>query len=180
MKKFTQLLKESITSSTGNNIILYFETGQGSKYLITDKGETKRWKSEHANTGGDDKGLKEWYQNSFFVDPKFEYEANSILFLFDKEIKCALNIKNNKVTIYVLKDNKWVIGNMLDAYPKAGKDKPLVFDCINNPTIGHSATEYILNNDKFSIKKYHFGSPVTKILPIEKLDKTTLDMFIKK
>ena len=85
----TYKIFESITSTTGNKVVIYLETGQGSKYLMTDKGETKRWKSDHANTGGEDKGLKDWHQNSFFIDPKFENEANSVLHLTNKGMKIS-------------------------------------------------------------------------------------------
>jgi hypothetical protein len=179
----TYKIFESVTSTTGNKVVTYLETGQGSKYLMTDKGETKRWKSDHAMTGGEDKGLKEWHQKSFFVDPKFENEANSILHLTNKGMRVSnigIHVENNKVKIYIIKDGKWVIGNMLDAYPKFGKDSPLVFDCIDKPTIGYNIVEYNLGDNKFSLKNYHLGSPVTKIIPIDNLDKKELDFFIKK
>lgn len=170
----------NITSTTGNKIVSYFETGQGSKYLRTDKGETKRYKVEHANTGTDDIGLKDWYQNSFFVDPKFEYEANSIQFLIDKGFKCGLSIKNNQSTIYIVEHNKWRIGNKLDAYPKAGQKGDLIFDITDKITIGYNAVEYNLNSDKFSIKSYHFGSPVTKIVNSDKITDEELKYFKNK
>lgn len=179
----TYRIFESITSTTGNKVVTYLETGQGSKYLMTDKGETKRWKSDHANTGGEDKGLKEWHQNSFFINPKFENEANCVLHLTNKGMKVSnigIHVENNKVKIYIIKDGKWVIGNMLDAYPKFGKDSPLIFDCVDRPTIGYNIVEYNLGDNKFSLKNYHLGSPVTKIVPIDNLDKKELDFFIKK
>jgi hypothetical protein len=175
---FQNWLNENVTSTTGNNVTTYFETGQGSKYLLTDKGETKRFKSAHANTGGEDQGLKEWFQKSFFVDPKFEYEANSIQFLIDKGFKnIGLSKKDNKITIYILKDNKWVIGNWTDAYPNAKKEKPLIFEYIETPKIGFNVAECIFKEDKFSIKNYHFGSEITKILPIDKVDEKTINLF---
>ena len=177
------LIFESITSTTGNKVVTYLETGQGSKYLMTDKGEVKRWKSVHALTGGEDKGLKSWQQKSFFIDPKFESKANSILYLIDKGMilsNIGIHVENNKVKIYILKDDKWIIGNMLDAYPKFGKDSPLEFECVDKPTIGYNIVEYSLEDNKFSLKKYHLGSPVTKITPIDNLDKKDLAFFIKK
>lgn len=168
-----------ITSTTGNNVEFYFETEQGSKYLITDKGETKRWKVIHSNTGEDDKGLKDWYQNSFFVDPKFQYEANSIQFLIDKGFKCALNIEKNTVKIFIVEENKWRVGNMLDAYPKSNINKPLIFECVNKPKIGYNVVEYNLNTDKFSIKNYHFGSEVNKIIPHNNITEEELKYFKK-
>jgi hypothetical protein len=179
MKHLKKYEAYNITSTTRNKVIYYFETGQGSKYLITDKGETKRWKAVHSNTGGDDKGLKDWYQKSFFVEPKFEYEANSIQFLIGKGFKIAINIKKDEATIYVIKDNKWVIGNMRDAYPKSNIDRDLKFKIVNNPTIGYNAVEYNLNNDNFSIKNYHFGSEVTNIIDADKITDEQINYFKK-
>jgi len=172
---------ESITSTTGNKVVTYLETGQGSKYLMTNKGETKRWKSVHTMTGGKDTGLKSWHQKSFFIEPKFESLANSILHLTNKGMilsNIGIHVENNKVKIYILKDDKWVIGNMLDAYPKFGKDSPLEFECVDKPTIGYNIVEYSLDDNKFSLKKYHCGSKVTKITPIDNLDKKDLAFFI--
>ena len=178
--KYIKLFESyNIKSTTGNNVSYYFETGQGSKYLITDKGETKRWKSVHSNTGEEDKGLKDWYQKSFFVNPKFEYEANSVLFLTDKGFKCAISIKNNQATIYVVDNNKWRIANMKDAYPKSNIDRELTFNITDKVTIGYHATEYNLNPDNFSIKNYHFGSPVTKIVSADKITDEELKYFKK-
>jgi hypothetical protein len=182
---------ESVTSTTGNKVVTYLETEQGSKYLMTDKGETKRWKSDHAFSDGEDKGLKEWHQNSFFIDPKFKNKdgftttdlANSILHLTNKGMRISnigIHVEDNKVKIYILKNGKWEEGNMLDAYPKFGKASPLVFDCTYEPTIGYNIVEYNLGDNKFSLKNYHLGSPVTKIVPIDNLDKKELDFFIKK
>lgn len=179
MKHLKKYDSYNIESTTGNKVIYYFETAQGSKYLITDKGETKRWKSVHSNTGGDDKGLKDWYQKSFFVEPKFEYEANSIQFLIGNGFKTAIYIKQNEATIYVVKDNKWVIGNMKDAYPKSNIDRELKFNFINKPTIGYNITEYNLNSDNFSIKNYHFGSEVTKIIDADKITDEEIKHFKK-
>lgn len=176
IKKFESY---NITSTTGNKIVSYFETGQGSKYLITDKSETKRWKSEHSNTGSDDTGLKNWYQHSFFVDNKYQYEANSIQFLIDKGFKCGLNIKNDKCTIYIVVDNKWKIANMKDAYPKSNLNNDIIFDVKFQPIIGYSVCEYNLNTDNFSIKKYHFGSEVTKIISADKITDNELKFFKK-
>lgn len=179
MKYLKKYESYNITSFTGNKVEFYFETGQGSKYLRTDKGETKRYKVEHSNTGKDDVGLKDWYQKSFFVDPKFEYEANSIQFLIDKGFKCGLSIKNNKATIYVVDNNNWRIGNKSDAYPKSGQKGDLIFDISDEIIIGYNVVEYNLNSDKFSIKNYHFGSPVTKIISIDKITDQELKYFKK-
>lgn len=179
--KFIKLFEAfNITSTSGNKVVAYFETGQGSKYLITDKGETKRWKSVHVNTGDDDKGMKDWYQKSIFVDPKFEYQANSIQFLVDKGFRCGINVKGVKATTYVVEDYKWRIANMMDAYPKSNIDKPLFFECTDKLTMGYNVVEYNLNPDNFSIKNYHFDSPVTNIISADKITDNELKYFKNK
>ena len=62
-----------LVSPTLSPITTYFETAQGSKYLLSGKGETKRWKSAHANTGSEDSGkdlvysfLRDWAQSTSF------------------------------------------------------------------------------------------------------------------
>ena len=61
-----KLFEIAVKSKSGNDVVLYFETEQGSKYILTDKNESKRIKSVHSNA--DDSGLKDWYQKCVFVD----------------------------------------------------------------------------------------------------------------
>lgn len=148
-------------STTGNKIIIYFETEQGSKYLLTDKNESKRNKSHHANTGGEDKGMQNWQENCVFVDPKFEYYANAPQFLANK-IKLSdvkVSTKGGRLAFYY----KQEVLKFRDAYPKTGGEQPLVFEYTPRPTKGFHCLEYTLGNDGYSIKSWHFGSKVSRI-----------------
>ena len=157
--------------------MIYFETAQGSKYIRTPEGKTKRWKSSHANTGGEDMGLHEWYENSIFVDPKYEYEANSPLHLNDKGITYTLTDSSNGGKVIMVLDNgKWRPGTWSDAYPTFikfnpdKKDKILGFKYTNKPTMGYNIVEFELKPNKV-IKRYHFGSPVSFVRMMKEEDK---------
>ena len=151
-------------SVTGNKITTYFETEQGSKYILTDKNESKRNKSSHSNTGGEDKGLHEWKDHCIFVNSKFEYFANAPQFLANtfKLDEIKVSTKNNKLAFY----HKGEILKFKDAYPKSGGDQPLVFEYTLKPTKDFNCVEYTLKSDGYSIKVWHFGSKVSKIEPI--------------
>lgn len=185
---YKSVLKEQgeaiqLQSPTGNKIVWYFETGQGSQYLLTDKNESKRWKSTHSNTGGEDTGLKNWMSNCVFVDPVNETEGNSGQFLMGNGFKIALSVNDTQGAFYVMDNNKWRLAMYVDAYPKAVKagvreNKPLAFKLSKQPTMGYNVLEYQLKEDK-SVKTVHFGSPVTKIIPANKLTKDNLNKFIQ-
>ena len=83
------------------------------------------------------------------------------------------------MVVHVVDNGKWRIANMKDAYSKSNIDRPLIFDFTNKVTIGNHVTEYNLNSDKFSIKKYHFGSEVTKVINADKITDEELKYFKK-
>jgi hypothetical protein len=184
MIKLKEILESyQLKSSTGNEIIYYFETAQGSQYLFTDKGESKRWKSIHNNTGEEDKGLKEWYKNCVFTDPTNEHEANSFQFIDEKVRKTVtLSINDKKGVFYINENGKWRIATFSDSYPKFvkmypdKKDKPLVFELVKEPKIGYFVLEYTLKNNDI-IDALHFGSPVSKIKKIKDINPGELKNF---
>ncbi len=149
---------------TGNKVVTYFETEQGSKYILSDKNESRRNKSVHANTGGDDKGIHDWNTHCIFVDPKFEHKANSIIMLDGKiGIKnIKISTKNNKLAFY--HNGKVLL--FKDAFPKTGGEDPLYFEYTLTPTKGFHVVEYNLQSDGYSIKSYHFGSKVSVVKPM--------------
>jgi hypothetical protein len=180
--KLSELFESApITSPSGAAVTTYFETGQGSKYLLSAKNESKRWKSSHANTGGDDQGAKRWYGQCVFVRDEFKYEANSIQFLTGNGINISdITISTNatKVAIYIRKDNKWAIATWDDAYPKSKKGpKPLSFDFVKVPAVGLSCAEFTVDSNH-RLKDYHYGSEVTKVLPIDKADQADINMVM--
>jgi hypothetical protein len=165
--------------------ITFFETAQGSKYIRTSDGRIRRWKSVHANTGGEDKGLHGWNQQSMFVSPDYEKEANSIQFLIgngQKNLALSKNKADGKIVVMVTKDNQWRPGTWLDAYPKFCKFNPdvqnkiLAFEYKIEPTIGYHVVDFNLKQNG-TIESYHFGSPVTKILTGEQMSGEDKKLF---
>jgi len=167
--------------------ITFFETAQGSKYIRTSDGRIRRWKSVHANTGGEDKGLHGWNQQSMFVSPYYEKEANSIQFLIGngrKNLALSKNKSDGKIIVMVAKDNQWQTGTWLDAYPKFCKlnldvqNKILAWEYKKEPILGYHVVDFNLKKNG-TIESYHFGSPVTKILSGEEMSKEDKKLFFQ-
>jgi hypothetical protein len=164
--------------------ITFFKTAQGSKYIRLSDGRIRRWKSSHANTGGEDMGLHEWNQQSIFVDPKFEKEANSIQFLIgqDKKNLALSKNKDGKIIVLIYKDNSWVPATWGDAYPTFTKINPdsrhkiLAWDFTKEPTEGYHLVDFNLDNNR-KIKSYHFGSPVSEVLPKGQMEPEDIKLF---
>jgi hypothetical protein len=93
--KLYESTSKQLVSPSYSPITTYFETAQGSKYLLSDRGETKRWKSAHANTGGEDSGLKEWYPNSMFVPQEDQDQMMAYEHLLDKGYKVSISKTQN-------------------------------------------------------------------------------------
>ena len=172
-----------LKSSTGNKITHFFETGQGSQYLFTDKGESKRWKSVHGNTGGDDQGIKDWYENCVFVPEGEDYEANAFQFIdLATRKNVALSVNNKKGAFYISEGGKWRLAVYGDAYKVFSKmhpdkkDKPLTFNVSKEPKVGYSVLEYNIAKNGI-IKNLHFGSPITKVKPAATLTREDLKNF---
>jgi hypothetical protein len=175
--------QKKLVSPSLSPIITYFETAQGSKYLLTDKGETKRWKSSHANTGGEDQGLKSWYPNSMFV-PEADLDAMMAYeHLLDKGYKISMSGAGGGKKVWViLRDGKWepaTYGDAFKAYSKLNPEKaakPLAFTPSSKPVIGYMAVEYKQEPNGL-IRSFHPGSPVSKVLPIDAADPKDLAHF---
>jgi len=156
----------------------YFETSQGSKYVRKNStSQLRRIKSYHANTGGKDAGLHGWKQQSMFIDPKFEKEANSVQFLMGKGFKkiAVSKTQDGKIVLLIPKDNKWVPATWGDAYPNFTKNKPeyqtkpLAWEYSKEPTMGYHVVDFEIDSSRI-IKDWHFGSPVSKIGPLSDED----------
>ena len=175
--------KGKLVSPSLSPISTYFETSQGSKYLLSDAGETKRWKSAHANTGGEDAGLKSWYPKSMFVPQEYQDVMLAYEHLLDKGYKISLSAtQNGKQVWIILKDNQWIPATYSDAYPtysRLNPDKasqPLVFSSQQLPKIGMMTIEYKQDPNGL-IRSFHPGSPVSKIVPIGNADPSDLAHF---
>jgi hypothetical protein len=172
-----------LVSPTLSPITTYFETEQGSKYLLSGKGETKRWKSIHANTGSEDSGLKEWYPKSMFVPQDDQDSVMSYGYLLDKGYKVSLSKTQNGKQIWVIyKDGKWGPATYADAYPSYIRinpdkaSKPLAFSSYTAPAIGLMAVEYKQEQNGL-VKSFHAGSPVSKVMPIDQATPADLAHF---
>lgn len=182
------LLSEiTAVTKTGNKILTYFETAQGSKYLLSDKGESKRIKSLHANTGAEDVGVKEWMQHCVFTDPKDEKMANAFQFLANHQKDIMINVQSGKITLMIVEDKKWRDATFADAYPTSSKSAEhsskkndvLTFGYIKDPKIGYNCVEFNIRANK-TVSNYHFGSPVSKIKKVSDMSETELKAFASK
>lgn len=182
-KLFEDSGEKKLVSPSLSPITTYFETSQGSKYLLSQSGETKRWKSSHSNTGGEDSGLKEWYSKSMFV-PESDLDAMMAYeHLLDKGYKISLSKTQQGKSVWVIyKDSKWVPATYADAFvnfvkldPKSAA-KPLDFSSSDKPRLGYMAVEY-KQDPSGLIKSFHPGSPVSKVVPIDQADPKDLQYF---
>jgi hypothetical protein len=179
-KKKTKASSQDWFSPFKSKIVTYFETAQGSKYLRTENGETKRWKSEHSNSY--DSGKKEWFTNSIFVPESQEKFANAGQFLFGRGFKVALANANNK-KVFVIFDSGWRPARWRDAYPKHAQRNPqladqiLGFDYVKEPKMGYNVVEFDFKQNG-TLEKFHFGSPVSKISKFVDLDDQTFNLFL--
>ena len=164
--------------------ITFFKTAQGSKYIRLSDGRIRRWKSSHANTGGEDMGLHEWNQQSIFVDEKYEKEANSIQFLIGQGKKNLALTKNKdgKMIVLIYKEDDWKPATWGDAYPTFtrlnpnSKNKILAWDYKKEPTEGYHVVDFNLDSNR-RIKSYHFGSPVSEVKPKGQMEPEDIKLF---
>jgi hypothetical protein len=169
------------TTPFGSNVTTYFETAQGSKYILTSNNECRRIKSVHANTGGDDQGLKKWNSNAVFVSPEFTYQANAYQFLYHRVDHVLVHISGDLLALCLVENGKWRVAKMSEAYPKgvaagAAKEGPIAFKFTKTPTVNFNIVEYNLKA-KNIISSYHYGSPVSVIKPIAEISPEILASF---
>ena len=162
------------------NDITFFKTAQGSKYIRLPDGRLRRWKSSHANTGGEDMGLHSWSTQSIFVDPKYEHAANSIQYLVGKGYKVALSKDaEGKMFPMIVDGGQWRPATWGDAFTVYAKQNPeirkkvLTWKYSKEPIVGYHVVDFDLKGGSrgTEIKGYHFGSPVSEISPLSDEDK---------
>ena len=182
-KLYESTSKGKLVSPSLSPISTYFETAQGSKYLLSDAGETKRWKSAHANTGGEDAGLKSWYPKSMFVPQEDQDSVMAYEHLLNKGYKISLSKTQNGKQVWIIyKGGKWIPATYSDAYPTYSRmnpdkaDKPLAFSSSPTPTMGAMTVEYKQDPNGL-VRSFHPGSPVSKIVPIGNADPSDLAHF---
>jgi len=171
-----------LVSPSMSPITHYFETSQGSKYLLSETGETKRWKSSHSNTGGEDMGLKPWYSHSMFVPEGDQHVMLAYEHLADRGYPIAISQTGTKRTWIIYKDREWIPATYAEAYPNWSKLHPeqaqqaLVFTSQSLPQPGLMAVEYRQEANGL-IRSFHPGSLVSKVLPIEQTAPSDLAHF---
>ena len=175
--------KGKLVSPTLSPITTYFETAQGSKYLLSAAGETKRWKSTHANTGGEDAGLKPWWPKSMFVPQEDQDAMLAYEHLLDGGNKISISrTKNGRQVWIIYKGGQWVPAVYSDAYPTYSRlnpekaDKVLSFSSSPTPTMGSMAVEY-KQEPTGLVRGFHPGSPVSKVMPIDQAAPSDLAHF---
>lgn len=191
MKTFYEwLVKEnniSLKGPSGSPVKYFFKTSQGSMYILTEKGESRRIKSVHANTGGEDAGLHSWNQKCVFVPPEDEIKGNSMQYLrnnYDGPVMLSVQ-KPNKLTFLMIKNNQWSPVLFKDAYTKSSQDPkfqsksndPMEFNYVKEPTMGYNVCEWNEKGNRL-VSGYHFGSPVSEIKDINDVDPQILAGFM--
>jgi hypothetical protein len=175
IKKVINVLTEDIDFSN----ITFFKTAQGSKYIRLQDGRLRRWKSSHANTGGEDMGLHAWSSQSFFVDPQYENQANSIQYLIGKGFKTGLSKDaEGKMFPMIFDSGNWRPALWKDAYTNFAKENPQIANKVlawkyeKEPKVGYHVVDFDFKEGKGTILKgYHLGSPVSEIGELTDEDK---------
>jgi hypothetical protein len=165
---------QEIKSPTGAKVTYYFETAQGSKYILSSNNESRRIKSYHANTGGEDSGLKNWHDKCVFTPEKFQTNFLAYMQLNSYGISniALTSIKQGYLTFMMFNGTEWTPVRFKDAYKKAVKNMPekaediMEFPFVKIPTIGYNAIEWNEKSNK-TIKDYHPGSPVSIVKDIK-------------
>lgn len=160
--------------------ITFFKTEAGSKYVRLPDGRLRRWKSYHSNTGGEDMGLQSWSTQSIFVEPTYEFEANSLQYLIGRGNKVALSKDaEGKMFPMISDNNSWRPAKWKDAYTGFSKqnpdiaDKVLFWKYIKEPTVGYHVVDFDLKGGErgTEIARYHFGSKVSEVSEFTDEDK---------
>ena len=165
-------------SPNGGKPVMVIVTDQGSRYLITDDGMVLRNKSIHANTGGEDVGLKAWSDKIEFYDRSKPLVAggmqdlnfpDAVSYLFDKG-RVALSKGPNGERVAIILDNgNWRPATVGDALPKAVQSKPewaktiIKVDADSwgvKPKLGWQPLDYNQRSDG-TLSRVHNGSPVS-------------------
>jgi hypothetical protein len=177
----------SLKGPSGSPVKYFFKTAQGSMYILTENGESRRIKSVHANTGGEDAGLHGWNQKCVFVPPEDQVKGNSMQYLrnnYDGPVMLSV-LKPKTLTFLMIKNNQWSPVLFKDAYIKSAQDpkfqnkseEPMEFKYLKEPTMGFNVCEWNEKGNKL-ISGYHFGSEVSEIKDINDVDPKILSGFM--
>jgi GNAT superfamily N-acetyltransferase len=153
-------------SPNGGIPTMVIVTAQGSRYLITSDGMVLRNKSFHANTGGQDQGLKSWSDAIEFYDPSEKPGGvsfpMSVAKAVEKRLPVGLSKTNDGKRALLIYDGKqWRIAKISDVYKNvASVDAPIVSTYSKTPKLNWNVLDYTLGPNN-TLKSVHPGSPVT-------------------
>lgn len=159
----------NIRDPQGRRIIGKFYTAQGSEYIISEGGSTRRIKSFHFNTGGEDAGLHNWMKHAFFT--KNERFGEAAYLFMDSGFDIAIMEEFGKAILRVKskQNGDWYTATWKQVYPKAVEkgliqDGEIIVDISHTPVIGYSLFEYEDDpGNNFTAKRVHPGSKVSYI-----------------
>ena len=168
-KIIVRILREE---SSNFDSFTYFETSKGSKYIMNDKGQLRRWKSYHQNTAGEDMGLHSWSDLSFFVDPSYYNSVSSYEQLStNRGYKVAISKDAEGKMFYMIFDNgEWRPAKWDDAFPTYVKNNPefknkvLSWKYIRQPKIGYHVVDVSFKKEgSTQLSSFHIGNTVSRI-----------------
>lgn len=154
------------TSPNGGKAAMVIVTAQGSRYLITDDGMVLRHKSAHANTGGEDQGIKDWSQHIEFYDPTDKVGGTTfplaVSAAVSKNIPVALSkAPDGRRALAILDNGKWRVAKISDVFKHvATDDVPIVGNYSTSPKLHWHTMDYDVNS-KGMLSRVHPGSPVS-------------------
>jgi hypothetical protein len=155
----------SFESPKGGKPAYLLQTEQGSQYLITDDGMVIRNKSVHANTGGDDAGLKDWADVIEYYHPDpvggvtFPLAVSKAI---EKSMKVALSkSKDGERVLAIFKDGEWKAARISDVFKHVASEDAIIKQKYSTtPKLNWHVLDYNLKSDG-SLSKVHPGSPVS-------------------
>lgn len=156
----------SFKSPKGGTPTMMIVTGQGSRYLITSDGMVLRNKSFHANTGGEDQGMKDWSDAIEFYNPDELPGGATFPMSVAKAVEKRLPITLSKTqdgrrALLIHDGSQWRIAKISDVYKHvATSDDPIVSAFSTTPKLNWNVLDYNLNSNK-TLRSAHPGSPVT-------------------
>ena len=163
-----QAVKSGLTAPNGSPVVGVFSTAQGSIYLHTSDGQTRRIKSWHGNTGGSDAGLHGWNGGAlFFFGNRAENFTLALGKLKESGLSVSISEVNGKARIHVFdkSQNAWREAIWEDAYPRAVKsgvlpsNTPIEASFSRTPVIDGHILEWT-SSDNSGLHGVHPGSPV--------------------
>lgn len=176
---------ESIRSPKGAEVTHHFTTSQGSEYVLASDGAVRRNKSEHKMHDANDKGVKEWHENSAFFDPKDDIKPGGNMnpislpvaaqAAMEQGNKISINTAGGVATvmIYDKAAKNWRTATLADSFPasvRAGKTNyahiALTAPVSSLPVVGHNTLEWTNTKIGAGVAKMHAGSPVSAIAEV--------------